>query len=201
MKKEAMIVVDYQNDFAHPKGSLYVKGGEILLPFINSLMKEIKTRSGIIITSQDWHPENHISFASTYGLDDYSIKDSELKWPKHCVADTWGADFLNGFDRDLIDRKVLKGFEENLDSFSSFGGIEKETGLNLDEILKSYNAEILHIVGLATEYCDLATILDARKLGYEVIVHTRGIKAVNVSPFDGENAIEKMRENGAKVLS
>ncbi|MDD3793519.1 MAG: isochorismatase family protein [Candidatus Gracilibacteria bacterium] len=201
MKKEAMIVVDYQNDFAHPKGSLYVKGGETLFPFINSIMKEIKTRSGIIITSQDWHPKNHISFASTNNVAEYSELNGEKKWPDHCVANTWGADFLDGFDRDLVDRKVLKGYEEKLDSFSSFGGIEKETGLNLDEILKSYNTKVLHVVGLATEYCDLATVLDARKLGYEVIVHTRGISAVNVNPLDSENAIRQMKESGAIILT
>lgn len=195
-----MIVVDYQNDFAHPKWSLYVKGWEKLFPFINSLMKEIKTKSWIIITSQDWHPENHMSFAATYGLDDYSMKEWELKWPKHCVADNWWADFLDWFDKELVDRKVLKWFEENLDSFSSFGWIEKETWLNLDEILKSYNAKVLHVVWLATEYCDLATILDARKLWYEVVVHTKWISAVNVSPLDWENAIEKMKESWAIIL-
>lgn len=200
MKKEAMIVVDYQNDFANPKWSLYVKGWETLFPFINSLMREVKSRSWIIITSQDWHPENHMSFASTYWLDDYSMKDSELKWPKHCVVDTWWADFLDWFDRDLVDRKVLKWFEENLDSFSSFGWVEKETWLNLDEILKSYNSEILHVVWLATEYCDLATILDARKLWYEVVVHTKWISAVNVNPNDSENAIRQMRESWAIIL-
>lgn len=200
MKKEAMIVVDYQNDFAHPKWSLYVKGWETLFPFINSIMKEVKTKSWIIITSQDWHPENHTSFAATYWLDDYRMKNGELKWPKHCVTDTWWADFLDWFDRDLVDRKVLKWFEENLDSFSSFGWIEKETWLNLDEILKSYNTQVLHVVWLATEYCDLATILDARKLWYEVIVHKKWISAVNVNPNDSENAIRQMRESWAIIL-
>ena len=200
MKKEAMIVVDYQNDFANPKWSLYVKGWETLFPFINSLMREVKSKSWIIITSQDWHPEKHMSFASTYWLDDYSMKDWELKWPKHCVADTWWADFLDWFIKNLVDRKVLKWFEENLDSFSSFGWVEKETWLNLDEILKSYNTQVLHVVWLATEYCDLATILDARKLWYEVVVHTKWISAVNVNPNDSENAIRQMRESWAIIL-
>ncbi|MGE4443736.1 MAG: isochorismatase family protein [Candidatus Altimarinota bacterium] len=200
MKKEALIIVDYQNDFAHPEGSLYVQGGETILPFINNLIQEVKSRSGIIITSQDWHPENHISFASTFGLDDFTSKDGEIKWPKHCVENTWGAEFLDGFDSDGVDRKVLKGYKKDIDSYSSFGGIEKATGSTLDTILKSYNTQVLHIVGLATEYCDYATVEDAIKLGYEVVVHTRGIKAVNVNPHDGIIAISKMNQMGAKIL-
>lgn len=198
--REWLIVVDYQNDFAHREGSLYVNGWEKLVNYINSLMQEIKSRSWIIITSQDWHPENHISFAGTFWLDDYSMKDSELKWPKHCVENTWWADFLEWFNSELIDRKVLKWFEENLDSFSSFGWIEKETWLNLDEILKSYNAKILHVVWLATEYCDYATVEDAIKLWYEVFVHTRWISAVNVNPHDWIIAISKMNQLWAKIL-
>lgn len=198
--KEAVIVVDYQNDFAHPDWSLYVDWGEKIVNYINSVMQEIKSKSWIIITSQDWHPKNHISFANTYWFDDFTLKDWELKWPQHCVADTWWADFLEWFDKNLVDRKVLKWYEKNLDSFSSFGWIERETLLNLDQILKIYNTKILHVVWLATEYCDLATILDARKLWYEVIVHTQWISAVNVNPDDGENAIEKMREFWAIIL-
>lgn len=198
MKKEAMIVVDYQNDFANPKWSLYVKGWETLFPFINSLMREVKSRSWIIITSQDWHPEKHISFASTYWLDDFTIKDGELKWPKHCVANTWWADFWEGFDKNLVDRKVLKWFDENLDSYSSFGWIEEETGKNLEEILQSYQIEVLNIVWIATEYCDYYTVIDAIKKWYKVNVLTQWVAPVN--PNDWLEALQLMRESWAIIL-
>lgn len=200
MKKEALIIVDYQNDFAHPEWSLYVQWWETILPFINNLIQEVKSRSGIIITSQDWHPENHISFASTFWLDDFTPKDWEIKWPKHCVENTWWAEFLDGFHSHWIDRKVLKWNKQDIDSYSSFGWIEKATWSTLDTILKSYNTQVLHIVWLATEYCDYATVEDAIKLWYEVVVHTRGIKAVNVNPYDGIIAISKMNQIGAKIL-
>lgn len=199
--KEAVIVVDYQNDFAHPKWSLYVKGWESIVWYINTLMQEIQQKSGLIITSQDWHPEDHISFAKTFNISQYSQLNWETKWPDHCVMWTWWADFLKEFRQDLVDKKVLKWTQKESDSYSSFGWIEKETGKNLDEILKNYNIAILHIVWLATEYCDLATAKDAIKLWYEVIVHQRWISAVNMNPRDWEKAIEEMKKLWAKILS
>jgi len=95
---QAMIVVDYQNDFAHPNGSLYVREGELLVPYINDLMAKIRSQSGVVITSQDWHPQDHTSFASAHGKNAYETLDtpngSQTLWPNHCVQNTWGADFL-----------------------------------------------------------------------------------------------------------
>lgn len=199
-KREALIVVDYQNDFGNPNGSLYVKGGELLAPRINQLMKEIKAKWGIIITSQDWHPNDHISFASSFWLVPFSLREWEVKWPDHCIAKTWWADFVEGFDRKLVDRRVLKWTSKEIDSYSSFGGVEKGSDLSLDFILKLYNIELLKIVGLATEYCDKATVLDGLKLGYEVEIIQSGIAAVNVNPNDGANALEEMKQAGAKIL-
>lgn len=198
--KEAVIVVDYQNDFGDKNGSLYVSWGELLAPRINEIMKETKARWGIIITSQDWHPSDHISFASSFGLPAFSIKDSEVKWPDHCVADTWWADFVKGFDTNLVDRKVLKGTSKDMDSYSSFGGKEEKTLFTLDKILKQYQIKLLKIVGLATEYCDKATVIDALKLGYEVEIIQSAIAAVNVNSKDWENALEEMRLAWAKIL-
>lgn len=201
MKKEALIVVDYQNDFAHPDGSLYVKGWENLVAYINTVMKDIKEKSWLIITSQDWHPKDHVSFASSQWVTPFSLVWNEVKWPDHCVADTWGADFLAWFQTDLVDRKVLKGTSKEIDSYSSFGWVEASTSLPLDTILKSFNIQTLTIVWLATEYCDLATVQDALKLWYEVNVLRKWIAAVNVNPDDGEKALEKMMSMWAKILT
>lgn len=198
--KEALIVVDYQNDFAHPKWSLYVPGWEKLVDYINSVMKEVKSKSGIIITSQDWHPKNHVSFASTFSLPDFSLIENEVKWPDHCVAQSWWAEFLKWFEYNKVDRKVFKWITKDSDSYSSFGWIEPETNLNLNAILTSYNIEIIKIVWLATEYCDIATVIDGLKLWYQVEVLTNWIAAVNVNPNDGANAIEKMSRYWAKII-
>lgn len=198
MKKEALIVVDYQNDFASPEWSLYVSGWEKLLPFINQLMQDIKSKSWIIVTSQDWHPENHISFASRFQLPAYSLLEWERKWPNHCVAETWWSDFLEGFEKNLVDRKVLKWFDENRDSYSSFGWIEAKTGQNLEQILQSYEIQVLNIVWVATEYCDFFTIKDALQKWYEVNVFTKWIAPVNQE--DWEKAIQEMIKMWAKIL-
>lgn len=197
-KTEALIVVDYQNDFAHPEWSLYVQGWEKLVNYINSLMREVKSRSWIIITSQDWHPKNHISFASRFQIPEYSLLEWERKWPDHCVANTWWGDFWEGFDKNLVDRKVLKWFDENLDSYSSFGWIEEETGKNLEEILQSYQIEVLNIVWLATEYCDFFTVRDAINKWYKVNIFTQAIAPVNQE--DWEKAIKEMEKMGAIIL-
>ena len=197
-KTEALIVVDYQNDFAHPEWSLYVQGWEKLVNYINSLMREVKSRSWIIITSQDWHPKKHISFASRFQIPEYSLLEWERKWPDHCVEETWWADFWEGFDKNLVDRKVLKWFDENLDSYSSFGWIEEETGKNLEEILQSYQIKVLNIVWLATEYCDFFTVRDAINKWYKVNVFTQAIAPVNQE--DWEKAIKEMEKMGAIIL-
>lgn len=199
-KRQALIVVDYQNDFGNPNGSLYVKWWELLAPRINQLMRETKAKWGIIITSQDWHPSDHISFASSFWLPAFSLREWEMKWPDHCVAGSWWANFVEWFERKLVDRRVLKWTSKKIDSYSSFGGVEKGSDLSLDFILKLYNIELLKIVGLATEYCDKATVLDGLKLGYEVEIIQSGIAAVNVNPNDGANALEEMKQAGAKIL-
>lgn len=202
--RAAVIVVDYQNDFADKNGALYVNGGETLLDYINSIMRVAKNKRELVITSQDWHPKNHISFASSFDKNPFEIIDGEMKWPDHCVADTWGADFMQGFAKHLVTHKVFKWFEENIDSYSSFGGkefIEGKARRKLDEILKANNVKILNIVGLATEYCDFYTVKDAIEKGYEVKLHTTWIKWVNVNPRDASDAIMKMKEMWAKIIT
>lgn len=206
LNREALLVIDYQNDFANPNnGTLYVRWWELLVPYINSLMSDIKRKSWIIITSQDWHPENHISFAKTHWLPDFSELKWETKWPVHCVANSFWADFMEWFDRDLVDRKVLKWYEKDSDSYSSFGWIELLTDSDkkptLDEILKSYWTKVINIVWLATDYCVKATVLDALKLWYDVKVDTKWISAVNVNPCDWEKAIKEMKNAWAIILT
>ncbi len=198
---EALIIVDYQNDFAHPEGSLYVPDWEIILPFINNMISEIKNKSGLIVSSQDWHPINHTSFAKNHNLDDFSMKDWEMKWPIHCVENSWWADFLDWLDTEKIDKKIKKWFEEDKECYSSFGWVDFESGESLDEILKKKGIEILHILWLATDYCDLATIKDALKKWYKVNAYTKWMKAVNAKPWDWKRALEEMRSLWAKILT
>ena len=199
--RTALIVVDYQNDFAHANGTLRVTEGDVILPAVNDLMARTKADAGLVVTTQDWHPDGHVSFAATHGLPDFALLDGDRKWPKHCVADAWGADFLDGLDLTKVDRRVLKAFEKDVDSYSGFGGREfkgGKPGATLEELLRAEGVEEVDVAGLATEYCDKATVLDALRLGFKVRVHRAAIRAVN--PADGEKALAEMAAAGAVVV-
>lgn len=101
--REAIIVVDYQNDFGKVGAPLYVKEGEILVPIINALMGNIKAKSGLVIATRDWHPDKSVHFDS---------------WPRHCIAGTSGAEYVEGFDRSLVDVEIFKGYKNSDDGYS-----------------------------------------------------------------------------------
>ncbi len=159
MNKEALIVVDYQNDFAKPEGALHVPGGETIGPAVSMEIAKIRNRikkTGIVIASYDWHPEGHVSFASAYGIPAFSLKGGEMKWPDHCVAGTEGA--ANPFiaradgrwenEADSFDYRIFKGFEKDSDSYSAFGGFEKpdRNARDLEGILRETNVRTVRIV-------------------------------------------------------
>lgn len=200
---EALIVVDYQNDFADKEWALYVNGGEKVSDYINSIMKQTRDKNNLVITSQDWHPDNHISFASRFNLNPFEMKDGEVKWPDHCVANTWGSDFYKEFNKELVTNKVYKWYDKNIDSYSSFGWkefINWNFSKSLEEILNENKIKVVNIVWLATEYCDFYTVKDAIEKWFEVKLHKSWIAWVNVNPQDWENAIKKMIEMWAKLI-
>lgn len=201
--REALIVVDYQNDFADKEWALYVNGGEKISDYINSIMKQTRDKNNLVITSQDWHPDNHISFASRFNLNPFEMKDGEVKWPDHCVANTWGADFYKEFNKKLVTNKVYKWYDKNIDSYSSFGWKEFKNwnfSKSLEDLLNENKIKIVNIVWLATEYCDFYTVKDAIEKWFEVKLHKSWIAWVNVNPKDWENAIKKMIEMWAKII-
>lgn len=201
--REATIIVDPQNDFWNKNWTLYVNWAEKIIPYVNYVMQKASQKKEIITTSQDWHPLDHISFASTFKQKAFDIINGEVKWPNHCVENTWWADFMEWLQTNLITNKVYKWFDKNIDSYSAFWWNEINNWIiwrNLDEILKRNNVKILNVLWLATDYCDLRTVLDALELWYKVIVHERWIAAVNVNPNDWREAIEKMKKMWAIIL-
>lgn len=178
----ALIVVDVQNDFC-PGGSLAVKDGDKIIPYINSLIKYYTQKEIPVFYTKDWHPPNHFSFKENGGI-----------WPKHCVAGTYGAEL----HKDLVTppkvQVILKAENPNTDAYSGF----ESTNLNLK--LKKLHIDKLVIVGLATDYCVKNTVLDALKHGYITWVVKEGIKAVNVNPGDEAEAIKEMTSNGAEII-
>jgi len=180
----ALILVDIQNDFC-PGGALAVSEGDQIVPIVNQLIPEFP----LVISTQDWHPENHISFKQRGG-----------PWPPHCVQGTQGAQLHPELKTDTISYYFRKASSPDKDDYSEFAG-KDEQGRSLDEVLKSHDVKSLYVVGLATDYCVLETVLDGLKYGYEVYPVIDAMRAVNVDPGDGERALRKMAYNGAHLVT
>ena len=199
---KALIIVDVQNDFL-PGGALAVAEGDLVVPVINQLSHEFD----LVFTTQDWHPANHCSFAASHPgkkVGDRILVDGQeqVLWPVHCVQNTYGAELAAGLNPKVISGGVhiSKGTDERVDSYSGFFENQRKRATGLDELLRRHGADDLTIVGLATDYCVKATVLDALELGFLVTVLTKACRAVNLSPDDGVKAFATMRIAGARVV-
>jgi nicotinamidase/pyrazinamidase len=187
----ALIVVDVQNDFADPAGSLSVRGAEENLPRINEQIDLAVASSAVIVYTQDWHPPVTPHFARDGGI-----------WPVHCVAETWGAALHPGLRVAANGVRIRKGVDGE-DGFSGFtvrdavDGAEHAT--ELEPLLRERGVSRVVVCGLATDYCVRATVLDAVRLGFETILLPDAIAAVDLEQGDGERAVGEMRSAGARV--
>lgn len=177
-KKDALIVVDVQNDFC-PGGALAVSEGDKVVEPLNRLMKKFK----LVVATQDWHPKNHISFKAQGGI-----------WPPHCVKGTKGADFHPRLATNRFTHIVRKATKPEKDAYSGF----EETGLA--GLLKGLKVERVFVAGLATDYCVLATVLDGVKAGFETYVLKDACRAVNVKENDEKKTFEKMKKVGVRII-
>jgi nicotinamidase/pyrazinamidase len=176
---EALIVVDFQNDFT-PGGALAVSDGHRIADRVNELAAD--PRFELVIATRDWHPEGHGSFEEKGG-----------PWPVHCVQGTEGAELHPELDRSRIDLVLDKGHHPETDGYSGFDGTE------LEALLRERGVDKITVVGLATDYCVKHTVLDALRAGFEVVVDPEGVRGVEVEEGDSERAIAEMREAGAVV--
>jgi nicotinamidase/pyrazinamidase len=198
---KALIIVDVQNDFL-PGGALAVPEGDRIIPVINELSQDFD----LVFTTQDWHPPNHCSFAASYPdkkIGDRILIDGQeqILWPVHCVQNTYGAELAVGLSPKVISGGVhiSKGTDELVDSYSGFFENLRKRSTGLEILLRQHGADDLTIVGLATDYCVKATVLDARDLGFKVTVYENACRAVNLAPDDGANALAAMRQAGVKI--
>lgn len=186
----ALIIVDVQNDFADPEGSLYVDGGDQILPLVNSLATQAMAAGSPVVLTQDWHPEETPHF-----IDDGGV------WPRHCVRDTWGA----ALHRDLIvSGPVVRKGVDGEDGYSGFTVkdplSEVTTATELDRLLRDAGATSTVIVGIALDVCVKATAGDAHANGYAVTVIRDATRAVNLEPGDGDRAVEALIAGGIAVV-
>jgi nicotinamidase/pyrazinamidase len=189
-RRTALVVVDLQNDFADPAGSLWVAGAAAIIPRINDEMATAEAAGSLVVFTQDWHPGSTPHFAKDGGI-----------WPVHCVADTWGAELHPDVHAAVTAPRVRKGTNGE-DGYSGFMTRDPLTGetqpTELDGLLRGHGIGRVVVCGLATDYCVNATALDAIRLGYETFFLDDAVAAVNLQPGDGERATKTMLGAGCQ---
>ncbi|HRC61656.1 MAG TPA: isochorismatase family protein [Dehalococcoidia bacterium] len=185
--RTALIVVDVQNDFAAPTGSLHVPGAEAAIPAINREIGRAAAAGAVIVYTQDWHPARTPHFQRDGGV-----------WPVHCVGGSEGAAFHPALD--VREGPVIRKGTEGEDGYSAFSVRNPDSGEQfataLEAELRERGIERIVIVGLATDYCVKETGLDAARLGFPATVVMDAIRAVDLEPGDGERALDALREAG-----
>ena len=188
----ALLVVDVQNDFADPKGSLYVRGAENIIGRINERIREAEAAGSPVIYTQDWHPPVTAHFQKDGGI-----------WPVHCVQGTWGAEF----HADLLvlgHAPIVRKGSAGEDGYSAFSVRDPVSGdvsrTKLGELLRARGVERVVIAGLATDYCVKESALDAVRLGFRSTVLTDAVRAVDLQPGDGERALAALASAGAELV-
>jgi nicotinamidase/pyrazinamidase len=176
---EALVIVDYQNDF-NPGGALAVAGGDEIAERINALAAD--DRFALVVATRDWHPPDHRSFSDQGGT-----------WPVHCVAGTPGAELHPALDAGRIDVIVDKGQDRDTEGYSGF------QASGLESLLRERGIDRITVVGLATDYCVRHTALDALRDGFPVTVDSSAVRGVDVQPGDSTRALDELREAGASI--
>jgi nicotinamidase/pyrazinamidase len=186
----ALLVVDVQNDFADPAGSLYVSGGEKAIEYINEQIAAASDAGAFVVYTQDWHPASTPHFAKDGGI-----------WPVHCVGGSWGAEFHP--ELTVVGPSVRKGTGGE-DGYSGFSMRDPQTGATtpteLAAMLTEHRVERTVIVGLATDYCVKESAIDAVRAGFVTEVLADGIRSVNLAAGDGARAVASMIGAGVSVV-
>ena len=189
--RTALLVVDLQNDFADPKGSLSVTGGEATIPVVNAETERAIEAGAFVVYTQDWHPAHTPHFAQDGGI-----------WPVHCVGDEWGSDFHPALE--VMGPSIHKG-SNGEDGYSGFTMRDPvsaaEVPTELAGLLRERAIERVVVCGLATDYCVKSTALDAVRLGYATTVLLDAIAAVDLAPGDGDRALVELRAAGVALES
>jgi len=196
----ALLLVDLQNDFM-PGGALAVEQGDAVVPVANRLAPHFP----LVVASQDWHPADHASFAANHPgkrPGDHVVLDGldQVLWPRHCVQHTFGAELVSSLRRERVHAVFPKGTESRLDSYSALFDNAHRRATGLGDWLSERSVSKLVVLGLATDYCVLHTVLDAAGLGFRVLVVEDGCRGVGLARGDVERAWIRMREAGASVV-
>lgn len=181
VKHSALIVVDVQNGFT-PGGNLPVTDADQIIPVINQLARQFE----MVVLTQDWHPEQHISFADNHEnkapFETIELPyGTQVLWPKHCVQGTADAEFHPALDIPTAQLIIRKGFHPEIDSYSAFMEADRKTPTGLNGYLKEHQIDTVYIVGIATDFCVAWTALDAVQMGFTTYVIEDACKAIDLN--------------------
>jgi len=188
----ALIIADIQNDFAHPEGSLYVRGAEEIFPVVNAAIEWARSTGAIVVYTQDWHPLSTPHFKRDGGI-----------WPVHCVRNSWGAEFHDSL-LQVPGETVRKGVggEDGYSAFSFRDPVSGKVGeTRLEKLLRARGVRELMVAGLALDYCVKETALDALRKGFATTVLLDATRPVELHRGDGERAVEELRRKGARFAT
>jgi nicotinamidase/pyrazinamidase len=196
---DALLIVDVQNDFC-PGGALEVPNGDEVVPVINQLSQAFD----YVVQTQDWHPEDHSSFASSHeGREPFETIQmdygEQVLWPDHCIQGSEGAEFhpeLNTLPSQLI---IRKGFRREIDSYSAFYENDHQTPTGLKSYLKERNIDQLYVAGLATDFCVKWSVTDGLDEGFSVHVVEDAVRGIDVEG-SLDAAWNEMTEKGAETV-
>ncbi|WP_159022110.1 bifunctional nicotinamidase/pyrazinamidase [Formosa sp. L2A11] len=195
----ALILVDIQNDFL-PGGSLAVAKGDEIIPLVNNIQSKFDS----VVASQDWHPENHASFASNHNtkkvFDVIKLDgQDQVLWPNHCVQGTTGAAFSSDLNTDAVAAIFRKGMNKEVDSYSAFFDNNKTQHTGLEAYLKSMQVTEVYVCGLAADYCVYFTAKDAQSLGFKTYYITDATRYISEEIYN--NAILDLQQHGVTILT
>jgi nicotinamidase/pyrazinamidase len=197
---KTLILIDVQNDFM-PYGALPVAEGDQIVPIINKIIYKFD----LVVATQDWHPKNHISFASNHkDKKPFDMMDldgfKQTLWPDHCVQGTSGAEFHPDLETKPIEAIFRKGTNPNIDSYSGFYDNLHKKNTGLAGYLREKKAKDLYFVGLATDYCVYYSIIDALKEGFNVYLIEDATRAIDKNLY--ENHLKKeLLEKNVKIIT
>ena len=195
---KTLVIIDVQNDFLK-NGSLEVPYGNEVIEPINQIMKNYE----LIVATKDWHPLNHVSFASNHPGkkigDVVKVNNlDQILWPEHCVQESKGSDFPTTLNFEAINKIIYKGTNAQIDSYSGFYDNGKIRSTGLSDYLKAKNVTLIDYVGLVTEYCVKFTVFDSIEEGFKSRVILKGIKAINFE--ESNKVLKEMKSKGIDLL-
>ena len=197
--QDVLVVVDVQYDFL-PGGSLAVAGGDEVVPLINALAQKFAN----VVFTQDWHPADHISFASQHpGKSPFEMIDldygPQVLWPDHCVWNSHGAELSHALEIPHGQLIIRKGYNRAIDSYSGFQEADRQTQTGLAGYLNERDVGRLYVVGLATDYCVSWTAIDGAAGGFDVTVIEDATRAIDTDGSLGR-AWAAMAEAGVERI-